>query len=269
MKRASAVMAFVAALGAMAGSAFADRLFAVDGSGSNSSSLYELDPTTGAIISTIGATGFSHVTGLAFNPVDGQLYGWVSGGTGLISINLTTGAGTTIGSGFSSQIPDMTFSSGGVLYAWTESNDTLATIDLTTGVMTSFGSNIGTSNTGLAFAPNGTLYLKPGSTLYTLDPTTGNSITSIGLSQSLNNMLAFDSSGTLFSGVRGGGFTLVTIDPTTGTVTTIGSNSAGNISALAFQPVPEPASVALMGLGVLALGGYVRRRRRASAKSSN
>jgi hypothetical protein len=260
---------------AASSAAFADRLFAVDGAGGATASLYELDPTTGAIIQTIGSTGFAHVTGISFNPLTGQLYGVVSdsfsGGGSLISIDLTTGAGTLIGS-TSSQIPDISFSSSGVLYGWVEFGvafDQLATIDLTTGAVTAFAPSTGTSNTGLAFAPNGTLYLKPGGSLYTLDPTTGVSTFVTSLSTNPQNLLAFDSTGTMFSGIRNSGtFTLVTIDPTTGTVTSIGSNGAGSISAIAFQPlaIPEPGSIALMGLGGVALLGFVRRRK--AAKTS-
>lgn len=37
------------------------RLFRVDGAESNPATLYEIDKTTGAVIATIGATGFEHL----------------------------------------------------------------------------------------------------------------------------------------------------------------------------------------------------------------
>src|SRR4030095_3352869 len=54
--------------------AFADRLFAADGGGGNSSTLYILNPATGAVASTVGPIGFA-VSGLAYDPGAGILYG--------------------------------------------------------------------------------------------------------------------------------------------------------------------------------------------------
>ena len=48
-------------------------LYGVTGSSFTSSSLYTIDPTTGAT-TLIGATGFSHFTGLDFDPTSGILY---------------------------------------------------------------------------------------------------------------------------------------------------------------------------------------------------
>ena len=52
-----------------------------------------------------------------------------------------------------------------------------------------------------------------------------------------------------------------------GSVSDAGALAVGlvNVAYLAFQPVPEPASVVLTGLGLVAMGGYhVSRRRRAA-----
>jgi len=89
-------------------------------------------------------------------------------------------------------------------------------------------------------------------------------------------MLAFDENDVLFSGIRSGpqgsgGFTLFTIefggpwpplDPPS-TITTVGSNNLGYISGIAFKsdPVPEPGSLLLVGLGGIAALVWRRRRR--------
>jgi hypothetical protein len=183
----------------LAGRAEAGLLFAVSGSGGSPSNLYTVDTTTGAA-TLVGATGFSHVTALSFDPTTGSLYGHVSDifntGTQLIAINAATGAGSAIGS-TGQQIPDMAFDSSGQLYAWSEfgssSFDNLFTIDKATGAATLVGaSGIGTFNTGLAFDNMGTLYVKPSGVLYTVDKTTGAATFVEALGTPLNNALAFD-----------------------------------------------------------------------------
>lgn len=50
-----------------AGVAQADTPFAISGSAGQASTLYTLDETDGSLLSTIGATGFSNLTGIAFH----------------------------------------------------------------------------------------------------------------------------------------------------------------------------------------------------------
>jgi len=254
----------------------AQGLYAVSGAGNATSVLYRLDPTNGSVLQTIGATGFNHVTALAFDPTSGALYGHVSdtrgsGTTDLISINPLTGAGSIIGS-TGQQVPDMSFNPSGQLYSWSESGDVLESIDKTTGVATQIGSNnVGTSNTGFAFNSTGTLYLKPGSQLYTVDPATGLGTFVENLSANLANSLAFDANDNLFSvsrpsGASGPSF-LETIDIGTGNVTELGDIGVSGISALAFQSgataTPEPGSLALMAGAALSGSVFLRRRKRA------
>ena len=52
---------------------------------------------------------------------------------------------------------------------------------------------------------------------------------------------------------------LASIDTSTGAVTTIGSTVFG-LDAIAFQAAPEPATLALFGLGLAGLG-FSRRRK--------
>jgi hypothetical protein len=127
--------------------------------------LVELDATTGEFVKTIGTVGYG-VNGLEYDARRGKLYGtttnWdgrsTSGGaeplrfpSGLISIDMKTGAGTPIGSSNSDNITNLTVNKAGQLYSWTETTDDLVTLS-TTGVATVVGdSGLDTGSHGLAF----------------------------------------------------------------------------------------------------------------------
>lgn len=263
----------------------AGALFAVSGAGNGPSTLYKLDPSTGAVLTTVGPTGFSHITGLAFNPITGVLYGhqsdiYGSGATNLVTIDVITGVATLVGS-TSIQSPDMSFDPSGNLYAWAEAStggifDQLVQIDPTTAAATPVGvSVVGTLNTGLAFNKAGTLYLKNffGSGIFEINKVTGAATFVTAYSSALNNVLAFDTSLTLaYSVLRESGTSfLKTVDVTNGTVTLIGDIGVSGISALAFQPdppvagVPEPGSLAVWGIGIVAFAGIAWRKRQVPA----
>ncbi|MGE5102380.1 MAG: hypothetical protein ACM3SX_20535 [Deltaproteobacteria bacterium] len=131
----------------------------------NTSYLVELNPETGAVIDYIGEVGY-RVNGLAFDPTSGKLYGGTSprdpNFIGLIEIDITTGAGTRVGTGWSnvSHVAAITVNPGGQMYGWTEDGDDLVSINKTTGVATIVGdSGIGTGDHGLSFNSAGELYL--------------------------------------------------------------------------------------------------------------
>lgn len=117
-----------------------------DGAGGNpATNLYVLDPTNGAIVSTIGPFGFA-ITGLAFDPSTGVLYGSTGNQSptspkSLVRIDTSTGAGTLIGSfGVSGQtMADLTF--GGTLYGSGSSRGDLYTVDRATGLATFVGAS--------------------------------------------------------------------------------------------------------------------------------
>jgi hypothetical protein len=210
-------------------------LYAVDGAGLNDSSLYVLDPATGAA-QLIGPTGFEHINGLAVHPINGTLYGVTSDPAQLITIDPATGLGTLVAPISGDNYSDISFSSTGVLYGW-KTYEELHTIDLATGLPTLVGDcGCSATGTGIAFDSSDTLYMKEDNDLHLMDSGTGQILASTPLSDSTKNVLTFGPGGVLYTGDRGGGqFTLETIDPATGVVTTIGSNGFDRISAIAFR----------------------------------
>jgi len=258
----------------------AGPLYGATGASGQPSNLVILNPQTGAVVQTVGPIGFS-VSGLAFSPVDGQLYGVTRRvGTGspssLLRIDLTTGRGTVVGGlGLGAQgIADLAFDQGGRLFGWVEpGSDDLARINPATGLATRVGeAGLTTQGSGLAFdVANNRLLLAGGASggLFAVNPDTGAArllatLTGAPLPNGVISGLGFDDeTGALFGvnlarlgrGNVGQAF-LVGIDPQTGRVTNRGPSVAG-LNALAFQ-VPEPTTFALLGVG---LGALVLRRR--------
>lgn len=94
---------------------------------------------------------------------------------GLIQIDLTTGAGTPVGSGAGMLVNNPTVDAAGQMFAWTEDVDNVVTLDKTTGVATVVGeSGLSTAEHGLAFDAAGTLWFVNGTgETYTIDTATG------------------------------------------------------------------------------------------------
>jgi DNA-binding beta-propeller fold protein YncE len=160
--------------------ASAQRLFGTTGQGSGTSTLVELDPATGAVVSTIGDVGYL-INGLEWDASSGTLYATTSYNDAtlqdaLITIDPMTGAGTPVaGSSGIGQILNPTSNSAGDLYGWTEWGDDPVIFDTVTGLATVVGeSGVGTSSHGLAFNPADVLFLMNGDgNVYTLDTATG------------------------------------------------------------------------------------------------
>ena len=249
-------------------------LYAATGSNGMGGNLYMIDPTTaamtvvGPIINASGGLPIA-MTGLAFNPLNGRLYGVTAnagqgGGNNsvlksLVTINPATGVATVIGSLGSLSASDISFRSDGVLFGYQAGGTgggtrSMLTINLTTGAATAVGTTglTATVGGGLAFSPAGTLYVSPigaNGTLDTLDTTTGartagpNMFGAPNASPGAMNSMKFNAAGVLYAinSDQGTGTTvnyLVRINPVTGTVTPIGPGalSAGNIDGLAFDP---------------------------------
>lgn len=144
-------------------------------------------------------------------------------------------------------------------------------INTATGVATLVG-NTGTgAGGGIAFAPDGTLYQTAYHhnfdffALNKLDPNTGAVLSSVPLPTYFDG-LGVRPDGTLFA-TPVASDQIFTLNPLTGAATFVGATGTGLVSDLDFRPelvvVPEPGSLALFGVGGLALLGYGWRRKRA------
>jgi hypothetical protein len=154
------------------------------------STLVQIDPRTGALIRTIGPVGFT-VNGLAWDPRNGKLYASTAIGDvafhGLITINPFTGAGTPVNAnvhnfglaGADSPIHSVVINPQGQMVAWYDefppgAGDTFVTINKGTGIATEFNhpGGIDTHQNGLAFQAFGPL-----SVLWNIDGLNGNPAT--------------------------------------------------------------------------------------------
>ena len=237
-------------------SAQADTLYGATGASNTTSSLFTLDSTTGATLSTIGPIGFG-ITGLAVDPLTQVIYGATNSNSALspnslITINPTTGLGTLVGS-FGNVIGDLSFNSAGVLFG--SGQNSLQTINLATGALTNVGGSFGGSGgTGLAFNAAGTLYFSGnGDTgaLKTVNPATGITTTVATLSGIPNHgniaALAFDSAGNLIGvDLNSGVAHLVKINTTTGAMTDLGTSLAkldGIALSLSSSNLPQQSAL--------------------------
>ena len=242
---------------------------------SGGTTLYVVDSSTGAS-TLIGPYGFPGVLAQDFSP-DGTLYAVVRGGNAslaqLATVNPQTGAATLRGSPAGVQVHAMAFTPDGTLYAANFSADNLYTLDLTTGAANLVGP-LGFDNImDMAWdSSNSTMYAiasAPGcsgseSGLYSIDlapaPTArGTLVTSIPSDNCLMS-LAIDAANRLLATNFMAASPLFQIDPITGNLTNLGNTGLGATMAAATAPVPEPSSILLIGSGLVALGGMVRRK---------
>lgn len=210
----------------------AGNLFGV---GLRTPGLYSINPAN-AEVSFIGVTG-TDLIGLAFDAA-GTLYGTSAlDGTGLYTVDTSTGAGTFVGpiiepgASASRIIQDIAFDSNGILYGLGDKGSIVPV-------------------------------------LFTIDPATGDAV-EIGVSPVSNPRLglgiAFDSDDHLFVATRPG--TFWSVDTATALPTLIdlenvlayGATSNPHPSSVP-NPAPEPATLSLF-LAALAFGAVASRRR--------
>lgn len=280
----SAFVQFLWCLAALVCAPLASRaqtvLFVASGGGSTSQ-LYRVDPTDASSVlvgDILAGTTQLAITGLAFHPLTGVLYG-VTGSEytpsrQLVSIDPLTAEATLIGTGLGFGSSDISFASDGTLYSWTTHGGPLGSIDLVTGVQTQIGSAAnGSAGSGLAFTPGGTLYTigptEPGD-VFSVNTSTG-AITSVATLSGVPvgfgnvNAMASDPSGTLFAVSRSNPYLLLKINPTNGVTTVVGTLpfSGSDSLAFGFNPIPEPATTALLLSGLAVFGATMVRRKRA------
>jgi hypothetical protein len=178
-----------------------------------------------SVIGTYGLATNPVMHGLEYQSSTGKLYG-MSGGSShgyhLYEINKTTGAASFVGSTGLTSFHNLGYNShNGVMYMTNSNTDSLYTINLATGAATLIGP-LGTSTN-----PNSMAFNHHTGVMYMLDNSTNN---------------------------------LYTLSLTTGAATIVGNVGTSNFLSLAYAPVPEPGTMAALGLGAAALA--VRRRRR-------
>ncbi len=253
-------------------------------------SLYTVDPATGAL-ARVGAVGANTTQMLDIAQLGGNMFGVTFAST-FFSINPANGEGTQIGS-LGAFVNALEFGSGGTLYG--AGGNKFFTIDTATGAATQVGQEGAYGSAGdLAFL-NGTLFLS-GSTrtvatdqLYKVNPATG---AATALPNAIGFPLVFGltvDNGVLYgfsNSPTGGPGKIISINARTGVGTFVSNfggaaRNAGTANRLAANDIdstfgfllygattsptgvvtPEPATFALMGLGLAMVAGLSRRRR--------
>lgn len=259
----------------------AGALFATTAAG-GPGELYTLDPLTGSVLQDIGplndSTDLNYpITGLAFNPKTGVLYGSTANSdpvtaAKLVTIDIKTAQVTVIGSfnaGNSGTKPstmaDLSFDpvSGTLFGIGSVGGPQLYSINLTNGKATLVGSTglTSTSGGGLAVNAAGEFFGSPTPSRFgTYNRTNGHYVNITTPDLPIGGAYAafsFDSNGVLYGldlGTEVPPTTeLVTIDTDTGAVTDIGP-SIDSIDAIAFQPDGPPPT--LTNLKVLGNGAF-------------
>jgi hypothetical protein len=223
------------------------------------STLVQVDPTTGALIKTIGPVGYA-ISGLAWDRWSGKLYASTALGDtrfhGLITIDTTTGTGTPVNGSvinyglsidpgtLGSPVHSITMDFFGNMVGWYDEfgsgvTDTFVRINKTTGVATEFNNTgINTNQNGLSFsdfnilwnidspktAVDGTVT----QTAYLLNPLNGQPFFSRLLTPPIPAALGdFNPANNIYYGLNftpfdpSGRTFLVTVNLTKGTVTTL------------------------------------------------
>jgi DNA-binding beta-propeller fold protein YncE len=241
------------------------------GACTQTSTLVQIDPSTGALVQVIGPVGFT-VNGLAWDSTTDTLYATTATGDtafhGLITIDPNTGAGTPVNPSLvnfglspdprfiGSPIHSLTIDSNGHLAAWYDEfpppvgvTDTFVTIDKATGIATEFeNTGLDTNQNGLAFAKHDLLWnidapktAPDGSvtqTVYQLNPANGQPVDARDVAPPIAAALGdFDPVGNKYYGLNFLVFTpqtaLIVIDLKKGTVTAVGA-TVDDLHVIAF-----------------------------------
>jgi hypothetical protein len=241
-----------------------------------SNNVYTVDVNT-LTATLVGSAGVDVVFGGLGFAQNGTLYAWNTNPGNLYSVNQGTGAFTLIGGSalFGADTFDINPLTNEAI-AWSV-DGTLNDVNLGTGA-TSF--RVATSPTGQgvasAFGSDGTYYQYDRNTgnLNRVNTTTGVLTTIGGSGPSVNaTNLAFNpDNNTLYTiAIMNALFPLYRIDPLTGArvfvgnITGLGNDpnqqiTMGTFNVAAQQAVPEPATMALVGAGLLTASRRLRRR---------
>src|SRR5437867_4469643 len=260
-----------------------ETLYGADGAQGNPSNLYTLDPTSGGVLSTVGAIGFA-VTGLAIHPGTRVMYGATANAgminpRSLITINKSTGSGSLVGPLLLPEGPqtltDLTLTSDGILCGLGSLDGRLYTVELASGAATMVGgAGVGPpAGGGLAADPCDTIHVAPNSDqgfLFTLDRTTGAASPGPQLNGSSRNPLsgmAYSSPGTLYAALLNNSdsevvapASLVTINTLTGDIAVVGP-TVDRLDAIVFDgqfASPNPSLTLNLNRQAVGPGGLVQ-----------
>ena len=224
----------------------------------------------------VGSLGISGAIPLAFSP-NGTLYtvanAFPPGSTAierLAIINPATGQATLIGSPFPFRVGIMPLAvspTGTIFAAGTAPGSPLANALLTINAATGQPALVGpfgvTGMMDFAFAPNGTLYGATQTALYTINTSTGAATLVSNFSGGSMVMgITFDAAGNLFATDFSAQSSLYSVNPTTGAATLIGQTGVPFVHSADVNPIPEPATLVLLGTGLAGVAAKVRRRRK-------
>lgn len=287
-------LGLAAAVLALAPAAQAATLFALS---NNSSTLVRFDSATPGMVTTVGALSgaATQLDDLDFRPANGQLYGYRGSDGAIFLVNTSTGATTQVSSS-AAVTPGSTtgidFNPVPDRLRVVSSGDNNLRLNVDTGAPMTDGTlayaaadaNAGTNPTVVAAAyTNADKNPATGTTLYYIDsglnilattsnPNDGVLSTVGGLGFDVGDTVGFDiftdamGGNTAFATLLVGGLqSLYNINLGSGAATLVGDfGQAGTLTGLAAAPVPEPGSLALGGLAVLAALRLRRRSARAA-----
>ncbi|HTQ11160.1 MAG TPA: PEP-CTERM sorting domain-containing protein [Fimbriimonadaceae bacterium] len=234
--------------------------------------LIKIDPVTGqqTVVANLHGAGGT-VADLTRDPVTGAIYFPSTSNHALYRLALDGSVGQMGNTTWDSSIVMHGLQwdwDNGVLYGESSTQYTVATlytVDVSTGAATEIGPMGPTGFSSLGFDPdNHTMYSTTVDTLYTVDVTTGVStqVAMISGGPFTPSGMAYDTDNHTMYAVDNTRDALYTLDLTTGVATQLSTfqpTGDSNVLSLVYLPVPEPASLACLGLGALAL---MRRRRR-------
>jgi hypothetical protein len=259
--RGALMLVLAAALSvAAAGASSAAALYGTNAGGQ----FITIDPATGAT-TLIGNTGVTAL-GAAYNPNTNTLY--IRDFGNLYTVDQTTGARTLVGPS-GNFITGLTFNASySTLYSVNQGSGELYAVNPMTGAATFVGNTGISTPLDLSTDTSGTVYVGSiAGDLFTINTATGAAVKvgSIGASLGLTS-IAFDATNVLYGVTLNGELLYRDL---LGTPTLVGALLPGyrDVRGLAFAAVavPEPASLALFGAGLLGLAAIRRGRKRGQA----